>query len=138
PKALREACRVDDVGEQNGADSGVALVFRAARNECGTRRIHFGSAEESFSDFGLDLDDLRCDQAVRFTMHGGCRFGARSAAEAENLAGFFVEPVLVISDAVLRLRLDIGDMRLRNGFRSGTIDFVDVDGRRHGQLGWMW
>ena len=43
PKALRERNRVYDIREQNGPDSRVALVSRAAGNESGARTIDFTS-----------------------------------------------------------------------------------------------
>ena len=98
------------------------------------RAVHFGTAHESLGDLGRDLDDLGREQAVRFAMHLRGRLRRRCAAKAEDLAGALVEPVLVIFDAVLLLRLDIRFVRLRDGFRGGALDFVDVHVHRHGDL----
>ncbi len=77
PEALRELRRAYDIREQNGPDSRVALVARAARNERGARTVHFTSAQESLCNLGRDFDNLLCDQAMRFTMHRGGRFRIR-------------------------------------------------------------
>ena len=101
------AIESDDIGEQNGPDSRVALVSLRRLNERGARSIHFTAPRNLLRNLGRDLDNLRRDQAMRFTMHRGCRLRTRCAAEAENLAAALVEPVLVILDAILPLRFDI-------------------------------
>jgi hypothetical protein len=106
-KTLRKLGRTHDVGEENGANSRVAVIFRTAGNDGGPRAVDLGATQESLGDFGGDFDDLFGDHAVRLTMDriGGFRIGR--AAEAENLAAALVEPVFVILDAVLLLRFHI-------------------------------
>ena len=75
--------------------------FPVAPGTSAARGIHLASSQEALWNLGFDLDDLLREQAVRFTMDPRYRFGARRAAQAENLPAALVEPVLVILDAVL-------------------------------------
>ena len=130
-KALRKPCRIDDVSEKNRANSRIALVLRAALKDGCARWVHFGSSKESFGNLGRDFDDLRCDEPVRLPVDRGGRLRAWCTAETENLSGGLVEPVLVVLDAILRLRLDIVDVRLGNICRSCAANLVDVHICRH-------
>ena len=85
-EALRELRRPHDVGEEHGANSRVAMVFGAARDDGSAGAVDVGPAEESLGDLGSDFDDLRRDEAVGLAMHAVRRFGIRRAAEAEDLA----------------------------------------------------
>ena len=61
-------CRADDIGEENGPDCGVSLVARTTREDYGSRRTRFSSAEKRLYKLGLDLDKSFCRSALCFTV----------------------------------------------------------------------
>ena len=102
------------------------MVLPAAGKECGARTVYFSPPQEPLGDFGGDFDDLGREQAMRLTMHRGCRFRVRRSAQAEDLAAALVEPVFLILDAVLLLSFHVRAVRLRHGFRRGSRNLVNV------------
>src|SRR4029450_11727978 len=100
-------------------------------NNCGPGWIDFTATKKSLCNLRRDLDNFGREEPVRLAMHGSRCFRARRAAETENLAVALVEPVLVVLDAILRLRLHIGKMRVRHGLGGRSVNFMDVHIRRH-------
>src|SRR5215217_3596467 len=80
----------------------------------------------------VELVDLVGYEAVRFTMHRAGGFRVRRLDEAEDLARLLVDPVALVVDAVLVLRLDVLLMRLRD-ICGGDLatERVDVHVQRH-------
>jgi hypothetical protein len=72
PKALRERNRVYDIREQNGPDSRVALVSRAAGNESGARTIDFTSPRNPSAISGAT--------SIIFSVSRPCASGCTEAA----------------------------------------------------------
>src|SRR5580698_269582 len=121
--------RVDDVGKEDGANA--AIAFLGLGNERGPRRIDFASAQKRLGQLWSNFDDFLSDETVRFAVDGVRRLGARGTAEAEDFPLRFVQPILVVFDAILPLRFEIGYMGRRNRTRSHPRHFVDVHIHRH-------
>jgi hypothetical protein len=65
----------------------------------------------AYPDFG----NLIRDQAVRLAMHGDGSFLAGCFDEAEDFPRAFIEPVLLVIDAVLALHFQIAGVRACDG-----------------------
>ena len=111
---LRELCRPHDIRKHDRPDSGIAVVLPAAGKECGARTANFSSPKETLGDFGCYFDNLGREQAMRLTMHRGCRLRIRRSAQAEDLAAALIEPVFMILDAVLLLSFHVRAVCLRH------------------------
>ena len=90
------------------------------------------AAFRAFGHFRSDFDDFLRHKAVRDAVHrhGSFRIGCR--AEAENLALCFVEPILVILDAILSLDFDVGRVRCGDRIGGRARSIVNVHVHRHG------
>ena len=80
----------------------------------------------------LDFHDLVGDQTVRFLVHGRRRLGVSCFDETVDRAVLFVEPVLLVVDALLALRREVCLVGIGDSLGGESFDgVVRVHEQRH-------
>jgi hypothetical protein len=112
-------------------------IARPSLRACGVRE-ELASGELLARQRGLallDLVDLVGDEAVRLAMDAVRGLGVGRLDEAEDPAGLLVDPVALVVDAVLALRLDVLHVRVGHvRGRDPSLDLVHVHEERHSSL----
>ncbi len=121
---LRLRDRAAEIGEHDAAHGRLGV-------RCAGRRDDDRAEQLIEWDVGIDLDDRRRAQTVRFLVHTIDRLFALTFRETEDRAVVGVEPVRVVVHAVLAFDREVHRVRLRHLFRRGIDTFVAVEEHRH-------
>src|ERR1700756_4161222 len=125
----------DNVGKQDCPNRGVSCIRLRTLQHNRAARIQFAAAHEQIGNVWFDLNDFLRYQAMRFAMDGFRGFRAGCVTKAKSLLGFFVNPILMIADAVLFLDGKVLGMGLGHFFGrdDAARKFVNVHVIRHKQ-----
>ena len=130
PQVLRERSRVDDVSEQDSANRGIQRG-NSGSNEDRAFLVGFATTQKHFRQLRLHFDNFFRYKSVRLAMDLGRCFRTRRLDQAKSPAAALVDPVLVIFDSVLFLRLEVRLVDLRHLARRDSGKLVDVHEVRH-------